>query len=198
MRSLMKEKVFEVKRNMILEGVTHYFEEVGFYSATMQEIAKHLGLSVGALYKFFPSKEELFYAYIDYQIQLFHASVREECEMIQDPKARLEVFIQRKFESFIQKRSAISDPILGDPLFFVKLNASQHNPAKPIFDMLAGWFELILEGDKSYTEQDAMKLAYLFNASTSGYVEYWLNGGTLPQNPGGVVESFFKSIKGNS
>lgn len=194
MRGLMKEKVFEVKQNMILEGVSRYFEEVGFNGATMQEIAKHLGLSVGALYKFFPSKEELFYGYIGYQIRIFYEAIRSECDLVENPRERLEIFVRRKLETFSEKRSALSDPVLGDPLFFVKLNAPQHNPAKPILELLAQWFEELSQRE-TFKENDPVKLAYLFNAATSGYVEFWLNGGALPDDAKVVVEHFFDGIK---
>lgn len=189
----MKEKVFQVKKTMILEGVSAYFEESGFYSATMQDIAKNLGLSVGALYKFFASKEELFFAYIEYQISIFNDALQSECAMINDPRKCLELFVQRKFEAFQIKRAAISDPVLGDPLFFVKLSTPEQKLTQPIMDLLAQWFEqLIQKGDIS--ERDPHELAYLFNAMTTGYIEYWLNGGSLPQRSEEAVESFFQGF----
>lgn len=193
MRKLMKERVFEVKQNMVLDGVSCYFEEVGFNGAKMQDIADYLRMSVGALYKFFPSKEELFYGYISYQIRLFFEALQSECETVEDPRERLEIFVQRKLEAFLQKRSAISDPVLGDPLFFVKLNAPQHNPAKPILELLAKWFEE-LAAYETFKEREPMKLAYLFSACTSGYIEYWLNGGALPENAKEVVDHFFAGM----
>lgn len=52
----------EEARTRILEGANRVFAEKGYRNATMEDVAKKIGVSKGALYLYFPSKEELFEA----------------------------------------------------------------------------------------------------------------------------------------
>ena len=50
----------ELVRTRILESAHRVFSQKGYREATMDEIAEGLGLSKPALYRYYPSKEELF------------------------------------------------------------------------------------------------------------------------------------------
>lgn len=50
----------EEKRAVILEGALHCFIEKGFQVTTIDDIVRHLGMSKGAIYSYFPSKEEMY------------------------------------------------------------------------------------------------------------------------------------------
>lgn len=59
----MSPRVFQAhldaRRRDILSAAFHCFARKGLHSTTMQEIAAEAGLSAGALYRYFPSKESL-------------------------------------------------------------------------------------------------------------------------------------------
>ena len=194
-KEIIKQKVLETKKNLVPEEVSKIFESKGFTSVKMQEIAGRLGISVGALYKLFSSKEEMYYAYIEYQIHRFHTLLLQKCPESSDPKTCLQRFIELKLEVFASKRKALEDPVVGDPLFFVKMNTQKNDPAKPIFRFLADLFQR-LDSVESLKEKNYMKLAYLFNAFTMGYVEYWIHyGEKLDENAARVLESFLDGMK---
>jgi AcrR family transcriptional regulator len=48
-----------VRRAQIVEAAKQRFRETGFHATTMAEIATLAGVSVGLLYRYFPSKEEI-------------------------------------------------------------------------------------------------------------------------------------------
>ncbi len=50
----------EEAKNKILEAAFQEFSEKGFHQTTMEDVAKRVGVSKGALYLYFNSKEELF------------------------------------------------------------------------------------------------------------------------------------------
>lgn len=50
----------EEKKAIILEGALHCFTEKGFQATTMDDIVRHLGISKGAIYSYFASKEEMY------------------------------------------------------------------------------------------------------------------------------------------
>jgi AcrR family transcriptional regulator len=52
----------EEAKSRILEAANKVFAEKGYHEATMDDIAKRLGVSKGAIYLYFASKEELFEA----------------------------------------------------------------------------------------------------------------------------------------
>ncbi|WP_297440209.1 TetR/AcrR family transcriptional regulator [Sulfurimonas sp.] len=49
----------EKKKNSILLASLEIFTKQGFYKTTISQIAKHIGISVGNVYNYFPSKESL-------------------------------------------------------------------------------------------------------------------------------------------
>jgi AcrR family transcriptional regulator len=187
--------VVETKRNIILEEASHIFESEGFNSVKMQDIANRLGISVGALYKLFDSKEALYYAYVEYQIRKFHEALVQACSGREEPRACLARYVRMKFDIFRAKRKAIEDPVVGDPLFFFKMNTHRSEPARPIFEYLAGLFAKLHEKEP-LREDDTLKVAYLFNAFTTGYVEYWIHYGRgIEQSEESVLAEFLEGMK---
>ncbi|WP_123042378.1 TetR/AcrR family transcriptional regulator [Cohnella candidum] len=50
----------EEKRAAILEGALHCFTEKGFQATKVEDIVRHLGMSKGAIYGYFASKEDMY------------------------------------------------------------------------------------------------------------------------------------------
>ena len=55
---------FDARREQILDAGSACFSEFGFRATQMRAVAERAGLSTGALYRYFPGKEELFEAVI--------------------------------------------------------------------------------------------------------------------------------------
>jgi AcrR family transcriptional regulator len=194
-KEIIRRKVVETKRNIILEEVSEVFESEGFTAVKMQEIARRLGMSVGALYKLFDSKEALYYAYVEFQIRRFHEALLQACPSTEEPRICLTRYIRMKFDVFRAKRKAIEDPVMGDPLFFFKMNTHHNEPARPIFEFLAALFERLAEREP-LREEDPLKVAYLFNAFTTGYVEYWIHYDRGLEGPEErVLDEFLEGMK---
>jgi AcrR family transcriptional regulator len=56
----VSESYKEEKRAAILAGALHCFIEKGFQATKVEDIVRHLGISKGALYGYFSSKEEMY------------------------------------------------------------------------------------------------------------------------------------------
>jgi AcrR family transcriptional regulator len=56
------------RREQILQGATRLFAEKGFRGTTTRELAEHLAISEALMFKYFPSKEALYRAIIEKQI----------------------------------------------------------------------------------------------------------------------------------
>src|SRR6266566_4115284 len=61
----------EEARSRILDAANRVFAERGYHEATMEDIAKRLGVSKGAIYLYFSSKEDLFEAMVKTAPQAF-------------------------------------------------------------------------------------------------------------------------------
>jgi len=191
MKAVLKAKVQDFKRKLILEEASIYFESVGLEAAKMAEVAKRCGISVGALYKIFPSKDALFYAYTSYQIDQLMKILQKRTKDTEDPQEKLKLFAQLKLETFSKKAKAIRDPLSGYPLFFTKLNISHGNPAEPIYAWLTEEFKKLTPNHK----EDALKNSYRFNALLLGEIEYWLlYGGELAGAANTIVTRFLYGI----
>jgi AcrR family transcriptional regulator len=166
----IKEKIKEYKKELVLQKAGEFLEKNGFEKAKMADIAAYCGISVGALYKLFPSKDELFYEYVNYQIDTFYKHLTKEFKKLEFAEDRLKYFIKLKFETFMEKKQILKDTAAGDPLFFTKLNVNHKNPAIKVYELLAAQFEKI----PNLKTKNYLKTAYLFNAFTYGYIEYWL------------------------
>lgn len=75
-RALPQRQASEDTRRQILETALGLFREHGFEETTMRDIAGGAGLSLGAAYYYFPSKEAIVGAYYDY-VQTEH---RTRCQ----------------------------------------------------------------------------------------------------------------------
>lgn len=49
----------DARRQQILDGARSCFTRNGFHATSMQDVFKEVGLSAGAVYRYFPSKDEL-------------------------------------------------------------------------------------------------------------------------------------------
>ena len=70
-------KISEEKRNKILQTATDYFAEHGFESSNINMIAKKAGISIGAMYSYFSSKEALFSTVIHYAVETLKSVMDE-------------------------------------------------------------------------------------------------------------------------
>ena len=194
MKKEMREKVKALKRQMILEEAGKYFEEEGFESLTMQTLAKRCGVSVGALYKLFDSKEELFYAYVvgEYE-RVFEEIVRANAAQ-SDPYEKLLTMVRLIFTHYSTKPKVILDPIAGDPLFFTKINLQYQHPAQILYNYGA---ELLEEYTKSkdLPLTDPLEAIYLFSGLMLGRMEHWLKfGGDLISQSQPTLEFFLNGL----
>jgi AcrR family transcriptional regulator len=127
----------EEAKSRILEAANKVFAERGYHEATMDDIAKRLGVSKGAIYLYFPSKEDLFEAMCKTAPQAFKeilfSSFRDEANPIESAT---------QFFDKMLKLSA-SNPGLS----FEILSEASRNPAlKRILKQNHSEYEEVLTG----------------------------------------------------
>lgn len=78
MKSGRKEREHLAHRKEILQAAEKVFAAKGFFQATMSEIAEAAEFGTGTLYKFFKSKEELYFTLIDEKVEEINVPVKGE------------------------------------------------------------------------------------------------------------------------
>jgi AcrR family transcriptional regulator len=85
-------------RANILETALRLFRERGFEETTMRDIASASGLSLGAAYHYFPSKEALVFAYYDHLQERHAEEARLALAGLTDLRSRLRAVIAAKLD----------------------------------------------------------------------------------------------------
>ena len=63
--SVKDESLIEKRRNQMIRGAVKLFKEKGFHRTTTREIAKEAGFSIGTLYEYIRTKEDVLYLVCD-------------------------------------------------------------------------------------------------------------------------------------
>ena len=150
----------EEAKSRILEAANKVFAEKGYHEATMDDIAKRLGVSKGAIYLYFASKEELFEAMCKTAPQAFKEILYSSFSSDANPVESATQFFDRML-----KLSA-SNPGLS----FEILSEASRNPAlKRILRQNHAEYEEVLtgflaEGRKSRIVADNLDIHSLANS----------------------------------
>ncbi len=88
----------EQSRAHILETALRLFRERGFDETTMRDIASAGGLSLGAAYHYFPSKEAIVFAYYDHLQQRHAEEARLALAGVSDLASRLRAVVSTKLD----------------------------------------------------------------------------------------------------
>lgn len=83
------EAIREQRREEILAAAVQLFAERGYAAADTQVLADTLGVGKGTLYRYFPSKRDLFLAAVDGAMRKLKGAVDEAIEGIEEPLERM-------------------------------------------------------------------------------------------------------------
>ena len=91
------------KTELILEKSLVLFSKKGFYSTTIPDIAKAMDMSVGNLYNYFSSKEELARSVIKYSSDILGAKIKIINEQDIDTKEKIHAIVKLYFDMAINQ-----------------------------------------------------------------------------------------------
>jgi len=80
----------DLVRGRILEGAARAFSRSGLTGTSVPQIAAECGVSVGLLYRYFSGKTELYTAICTSQMAAEVGSLRQQMDLIAEPRQRLE------------------------------------------------------------------------------------------------------------
>jgi len=91
---------YDAQRQLILETAGQAFAELGFPSASMNDIARRCGMSKGLLYHYDPSKGELLFAVAEQYTKRLVALVGEVEGRVSEPAQRLPELIRAFLDEY--------------------------------------------------------------------------------------------------
>ena len=86
----LRERLREVRAELILDVVEEMLAEKGYHDTSMDEIAARAGVAKGTLYQHFPSKEDLVFALFERNLVLFEQAVGQAARAPLTARAKLE------------------------------------------------------------------------------------------------------------
>jgi TetR/AcrR family transcriptional regulator len=99
-----KEREHLAHREEILLAAQKVFAAKGFFPTTMSDIAREAEFGTGTLYKYFKSKEELYFTLIDEKVEEIHCLVKAELSQKTSAVERIKKVLGLQFEFFERNR----------------------------------------------------------------------------------------------
>src|SRR5262245_17427889 len=90
------------RREQILGTAAKLFAEHGYADADTQLLAEKLGVGKGTIYRYFPSKQEVFLAAADRAMRMLHEQVDSSVKDIHDPLDRIATAIRSYLAFFAE------------------------------------------------------------------------------------------------
>jgi AcrR family transcriptional regulator len=189
-----KQKVQELKRELLLEEATNLFIRDGYENMKIAELAKNAEVSIGSIYAMFGSKEALYNNYLMGQIDYYMEIIEKEFEKHTDPIKMLIALTEIKFSAIIKNRNAVKESF-SDPTFFLNVSLDDDNPLMQMYKYIA---EQVMKplSQIVHTKKNPLEMFFIYDGITFGRLRYWLvTGGDLMSSVDDTVDSFLAVIE---
>ena len=177
----MNKRSAEETKKRILASARTVFVEEGYAQASMRQIARTSGISVGALYLHFRNKEKLYLTFVQEWMEQLNEETREALLDIDDPMEAMRAFIiitiefvrrnreiiilqgrelgfhfgiELKREFFRERRGVIADIVRRGLAKGVFRECDADEAAKVIFNTLRGFgVSMVLDEDAMFASE---------------------------------------------
>lgn len=106
--SAKKPQAIEAKHQKIVEGACRIFFKKGFHPASMREIAEAAGMSMGQMYHYISSKDDvLFLIHRHMQISWYRQLMDARIEHTQDPTNKMMLALHASIDFLIEQKELI-------------------------------------------------------------------------------------------
>lgn len=141
-------KIREETRKKILSGSLSYFAYNGYGNSTVGDLAKHLGIAQGAIYRYFPSKAELFQVLIAEVVNDNNNSLAQIFELEVSPEEKIKILTKVVLDGIFYDKKIREGFVLN---IRMKLESGGVNCYSEEYDREADAFleKTIIEGQKN-------------------------------------------------
>lgn len=95
------------RRKQIIDAGMRVFTAKGFHKGTVREIAGKAGLTMGSLYNYIRSKEDIIFIVYDYITRVLRDDMRKAIEGIEDPGDRLKAALWQNLKAVNEHQDII-------------------------------------------------------------------------------------------
>jgi AcrR family transcriptional regulator len=107
----------EERQEAILDAAARLFAEHGYADANTQVLADSLGLGKGTIFRYFPTKQDLFLAAVDRVMRQMKAAIDEAVEGVAEPMQRMRIGM-RTYLTFFAERPEFVELIMQERAHF--------------------------------------------------------------------------------
>jgi TetR/AcrR family transcriptional regulator len=193
-----KERELQRHRQEILGVALKMFSESGFHGVTMNDIARESEFSVGTLYKFFQSKEDLYGALLLQKINEIEDALRDSLEGGKDEIDSIRSFLEgliglvRKNANFF--RLYLAEIHKTGPVVLASIRMEMKEGREREIARLAGVFERGIR-NKVFRAIDPFLMAAALDGIIVGLIiQYLEQGDRYPLDADTIMEIFFGPI----
>ena len=164
----------DVRRHQIVQNARKIVATQGMTSFTIQELAKDVGLSEGAIYRHFRSKDDILLALIqDIERNLMDA-VSESAQPKDGALDHLEHLLRRHLSS-IERRDGVSFVVIGESLRFAdhQVNRATRHMVENYLGMIEGILNAGAEKGEIDENVDTEAAAVMFFGMIQASVTLW-------------------------
>jgi AcrR family transcriptional regulator len=161
-----------VKKQLIMEKSLELFAKQGFEATSVQQITEHCGISKGAFYLSFKSKDELILALIDHFMSQFISNIDYVVKNTKNDDQLLFEFYYATFDSF-HKQSDFAKILIKEQMqsFNEELLIKFHSYDRLIEKIILEMIEHLYGDDVKHTKYD---LIYCIKGFMSMYSQLFL------------------------
>ncbi len=95
--NIKNEELINIRRQELVNAAVKLFVKKGFHKTTVREIAKEFGMSMGALYDYIRTKEDILFLVCDHIFKSVSDKLQASMEAEKDPKQKLKNAIRDYF-----------------------------------------------------------------------------------------------------
>lgn len=100
--------LIEKRHQQIVDGACRIFFRKGYHPTTTRDIAKACGMSIGQLYHYISSKDDVLYLVHKHTQRVWHEYLKKaDIDRIDDPKKRLTIALRHSLQFMIENKKLI-------------------------------------------------------------------------------------------
>ena len=172
-----KEREYLAHREEIVSAAEKVFAAKGFFPTTMSDIAREAEFGTGTLYKYFKSKEELYFTLIDEKVEEINRLVKDELSRKTSAVERIKKVLELQFGFFERNRDFFRIYISERNRFewTVKddLGKGLHEKMVTYINILAGVMRQGIKGGE-FKSMNPMDLAHTLVGIVNSFVFEWM------------------------
>jgi AcrR family transcriptional regulator len=96
--NIKNEGLIESRRKQIVQGAVKVFSEKGFHKATVREIADAAGVTMGTMYNYVRTKEDILYICYQHMTNILTEGLKEAIERRENPEEEFRIVMKKNLD----------------------------------------------------------------------------------------------------